>query len=237
MFLATQFQGSLVDFIVIAILILFSLLGLRKGFFNKLLGIIGGIVALILAFSLCKPFATLLQKLFNLQSGLGNAFYKSFAKNESLNVTISTSTQAQEILNAQNILPDFIKNAVISVTKNGSEKTLARLIADVCARIANVAISFVIILVLVKLICFILKLIFAKIEDKHDGVFLTNKILGVVFGFVHCLLIVFVVLFLIDVLPSALFGWLQRTIDKSKFCKFLTNHNFIIPIFKWILGF
>ena len=71
---------------------------------------------------------------------------------------------------------------------------------------------------------------FAKIEDKHDGIFLANKLLGVCLGFFQCLVVIYVIIFLVTVLPSNVMGWLQKIIDQSKICKFLSNYNLFTPI-------
>ena len=84
---------------------------------------------------------------------------------------------------------------------------------------------------------FKLKFAFAKIEDKHDTIFLANKILGICLGFCQCLIGIYVVIFIVTILPSGMMGWLQRIIDQSKICKFLSNYNLLTPVFSLFANF
>lgn len=236
MFLATKFQGSILDLIVVALLIFVSLIGLRQGFVNRLVGVVAGLVALVAAIALCKPFANLLNIAFNMQDGIASSLTKSFAKNESLNVAITDIDQVKNLLDNQNLLPGFIKNAVLKIKDYAGTETLAQILGDVCAKYLVIGISFIILWVVVRVACIFLKFVFARIEDSHPSIFLANKILGVCFGFLQSLIVICAIIFIISLLPANIFGWLQRTIDQSKICLFLSKHNIFAPLFTLLLG-
>lgn len=231
MFLASTIKGGVLDLIVLCLLIFVSLIGLKQGFINRLVGIVAGILSLVIAFTCCKPFANLLNITFNMQNALTGSLSKAFAKNDGFNVTITDIDQVKNLLDNQNLLPSFIKNAVLKINNFAGDKTLAQLLGEVCAKFVVLAISFIILWLLVRLACVLLKFGFAKIEDKHDGIFLANKLLGVCLGFFQCLVVIYVIIFLVTVLPSSIMGWLQNIIDQSKICKFLSNYNLFAPIF------
>jgi len=237
MFLATKLHGSILDLIVVSLLIFVSLIGLRQGFVNRLVGVVAGIVALIVAFSLCKPFASLLNITFNMQESLASSLTRSFAKNESLNVTVTDVEQVKNLLDNQNLLPSFVKNAVLKVTDYAGDNTLSQILGQVCSKYAVIGIAFVILWVVVRLACILLKFVFARIEDNHSSIFLANKILGVCLGFLQCLLVICAIIFVVSMLPTGAFGWLQNTIDQSKICAFISKHNIFAPLFTLMLGF
>ena len=49
--LASQLSGNILDLIDFALLTFFALIGFRQGFVNRIVGVVGGLIALILAFS------------------------------------------------------------------------------------------------------------------------------------------------------------------------------------------
>ncbi len=235
MFLATQFHGGLLDLIVVSIIIFISLIGLKQGFVNRLVGVVAGIIALLFAIALCKPFANLLEIMFGMQSGLTNSISRSFAKNENLNVMVTDIQQVKNLLANQNMLPSFIKDSVLKLVDATKEQTVAQLIGGVCARFATIGFAFIIIWVSIRLLCILLKFVFAKIEDSHPSIFLANKILGISFAFLQSLIVISVILLVVGTLPSSVMGWLQRGIEKSKICKLLYRHNLLAYMFAFMV--
>ncbi len=233
--LASKFSGNVLDFIVVALLIFFALIGLRQGFVNRVVGVIGGIVALILAFSLCKPFSNLLESLFGLNSGLAKLISKAFAGNDALNTKVSDIDQIKQILTDQNI-PSFIRNKLLDSNLVTSDKTIAQMLGATISKYCSAAIAFIILLLSVKLICSLLRFVFTRIEDRFVCVFLANKILGVCFAFLQCLVIIYLFFFVVNILPSGIVGGLQRVVDASKITRFITNKNLFKLVFGAIFG-
>lgn len=229
--LASRFSGNVLDLIVFALLIFFALIGLRQGFINRVVGVVGGLIALILAFSLCKPFASLLESVFGLTTALGKLIARAFEKNDSLNVTLADSEKIGAVLQAENI-PSFIRNALLKSSIVTSDKTIAQMLGSTIAKYCSAAIAFILLLIIVKLSCKLLKFAFAKIEERSVCVFLANKILGVCFAFLQCLIIIYLFFFVVNILPSSFMGWLQDIVEVSKITRFLTGHN----LFSWVFG-
>lgn len=229
--LASKLSGNILDLIVFALLTFFALIGLRQGFVNRIVGVVSGIVALILAFSLCKPFASLLDNLFNLNSALARLISKAFDGNDALNVSIAESEKISQILQEENI-PSFIRRAILNSSLVTSDKTIAQMLGATIAKYCSAAIAFIILLFIVKLSCSLLRFVFAKIEERSICVFLANKILGICFAFLQCLVVIYLFFFVVNILPSSFAGGLQRTVEVSKITRFLTNHN----LFKWVFG-
>lgn len=230
-FLASKLSGNVLDLIVFALLTFFALIGLRQGFVNRIVGVVGGLLALILAFSLCKPFASLLDSLFNLNSGLAKLIAKAFKNNDALNVTVAQSEQVSQILQEENI-PSFIRKAILNSSIVSSDLSIAQMLSQTIAKYCSAAIGFIILLVTVKIACRLLKFAFSKIEERSICIFLANKILGVCFAFLQCLIILYLFFFVVNILPSSFAGGLQRTIEISKITRFLTQHN----LFSWVFG-
>ena len=229
--LASKFSGNVLDLVVFALLTFFALIGLRQGFVNRVVGVVGGLLALILAFSLCKPFANLLDSIFGLNSALAKLITKAFKNSEALNVTVSDSGSLGQILQEENI-PSFIRKAVLNSKFISSNKTIAQMLGATIAKYCSAAIAFILIIIVIKVSCHLLKFAFSKIEDMSACVFLANKILGICFAFLQCLIIIYLFFFVVNILPSSLVGGLQRTVEISKITRFLTTHN----LFKWVFG-
>ncbi len=233
--LASTFSGNVLDFIVVALLIFFALIGLRQGFVNRVVGVVGGIVALILAFSLCKPFSNLLDSLFNLNSKIASLISKAFDGNDALNIKVSDTEQIKQILVEESI-PSFIRNKLLSSSLVQSDKTIAQMLGATIAKYCSAAIAFIVLLIAVKLICLLLRLVFSRIEDRFVCVFLANKILGICFAFLQCLVIIYLFFFVINILPSSIVGGLQRVVEASKITRYLTSHNLFVWVFGAIFG-
>jgi len=131
MFLATTLQGSILDLIVVALLIFFSLVGLRQGFVNRVVGIVAGTISFAIALALCKPFANLLNAMFGMTDSLSASITKFFAKTESYNVVVSDAVEFKQLLKLKDVefLPSFVMDAVVKMANVQKGKTIAQ-IAD-----------------------------------------------------------------------------------------------------------
>lgn len=227
--------GSLVDLVVVALIILFCLIGLYEGFIERFMRTISKILSLVLAFALCKPFASLLNALFSLDKGLGRALGKSFANNDALNVEVASYEELTSSLGG-NGLPGFLKKALKKVWHNGETTTIAKMLGNVVGKYIVIVISFIALIFIVKIACLIIKKILCKVEEKSIPVLFTNKILGVVIGLVESFVFIYLALFVINILPDSFLSDVQNAIDHSGVCKFLTKHNIFSLIFSSMLN-
>ena len=227
------FSGGVLDLILLGFILLLTLIGLRVGFLNKIVGIVSSMAALIASFCFCKPLSSWLDSTFNLNQKISNKTIKYFSK-DPFDKPIFSKDDANAIIKTEK-LPSFVRKGVLKKFSEGD--TLGTLISDVIAKYCSIVIAFLILLVTIKLLCFIVRIIFARIEAKSPAFAVTNKLLGSAFGAVQAVVYIYLFLFVISLLPGSLTSSLTKVINSAKVCSFLTRHNLFAFFFSGVLNF
>lgn len=228
-------SGNVVDLIVVAFILFLTLIGLRQGFIARIVKVVGGLVSFILALLFCKKFSYLLNFLFNLDDGVASGVKKVFKGNEVMSNPVLSGDDIGKTMSDENV-PSFIIKTVKKM-KIADGQSLADVISKVIGGYISIAISFIILLISIRLLCILFKFLFEKIEDKSVSLILANKILGVAFGFLQGVFIVSLVFFIVGVLPNGILQGLHNAVNSSKISKFMTEKNVYNLIFGTILRF
>jgi len=235
-----------VDILIIAIILIFIIIGCVKGFVFSILSIFGGTVNFIISLFLCKPMANFLNSSFNLESALVSNFTEKLSNiSADFNTSLSTfKTQAELNSHINNTINNsslggFTKKILsntINVTPENVAKsnlTLNNIISNSFSTFISIIISFIIVFILIYLILWLISFLSKKANQISDIKF-TDRILGVIFGFFKGLLLVLFIfailsLFNQDGLLSGLFneinnstigGWIYNNV-----CEFM--HKYI----------
>ena len=194
-----------IDVAIIAIVLIFVIIGCVKGFVFSILSIFSSTVNFFISLFLTKPVASLLNAMFGMESSLsGNFAAKLTAMNCGFDVELATfgsqaelSSHVSETINNSNLSgfsKGILNNTVHITTENvaGTTTTLNDIISKSFAAFLTLVVSFVIVFILIYLILWIISTISKKMHKNQD-VRLVDRILGFVFGLTKgFLLIVFV---------------------------------------------
>ena len=220
---------SIVDIILILAIIVFIVIGFKKGFLTKFLSLANSLCGFVFSLLFCKR----LSDVFTFKIW-GDNMTAYFANNFSQKHPELQSTE--DILNALG-LPSFItKNISVDLSPNDFYQSLGRVYASIICAV----ISFLILFIGVSVICFVLKLIVAACRQSKIIHFI-DGVLGVLFYLILTYLGVCILLFALTFVMQAnglqgIQNWVindfQLQSEKWRLSKFLYENNIIGNFFK-----
>ena len=194
-----------IDIVIIAILLIFIIIGCIKGFMFSILSLFGGTVNFFISILLCKPAMNLINAIFGLENALTSSFSASLTNMSFEFDTVLSSFESQSELSSHvsqtinnSSLSSFSKgilnNTVHITTDNvaGSDVTLNKIISSSFATFLTLIISFVIVFLLIYLILWLLSQI-SKKAKKVSGIRITDRIFGIIFGAIKGALVISVI--------------------------------------------
>lgn len=193
--------GIIIDIIIIAILVIFAIIGLKKGLFKSVLSIFSWVVCLAIAIFTAKYVARWINSLYDFSGLIGNGISKSLMKNneffgQSINVYQSGGKDA--LINAipgnvNKLLKQLIK-VVFSNTKvdMSSTNTIASVVGSGLGHIIMVVISAILVFIVLKIaVALLTKLFDSMAKTKIIGGL--NRFLGLVLGLLKgCMIVVII---------------------------------------------
>lgn len=218
--------GLYADLACAAVLVLFLIIGLCKGFVTQLFSFLGSIAALILASLLCGVVVKGLNGAFGLSDGLAATLASKFGSSEWLTFSISEENIRKACTDMA--LPSFIADFAVNQTAGaiGAYENLGDFISYSLANLIISGVTYVALYWLIKLVIFLLKKVFEKLVTL-PGLHAANKILGCVLGLIKGLILVYVLLFFISIIPSGegFFANVKQAVSDSSVALFLSEHN------------
>lgn len=195
-------NGWILDLAFFLILLFGVALGIRKGFISGICRLAGWLFAVAFAIFFCVLFADFLENAFGMTTAISNGLVKQFTKNEALNFDIS-GANLEETLAEANVWK-IVASAIVKGTA-GTDipqgTTLAMLISSVVANWISIAISFVLLILLVRIGAVILDKIFSGLVDSVKPLRIVNHFLGGLLGVLKGGILIFLVL--------AIFHWIS----------------------------
>ena len=194
-----------IDIVIIAVLLIFVIIGCVKGFMFSILSLFGGTVNFFIALLLCKPATTLINSVFGLESALSNTFSSNLTNmSTGFDIVLSSfgsqaelSTHVSETINNSSLSTfskGILNNTVHITTDNvaGTNITLNNIISSSVATFLTIVITFVILFALIYLILWILSSI-SKKARQISGIKITDRIFGIIFGFIKGSLVIILI--------------------------------------------
>jgi len=208
----------IVDLIIGVIIILFLIIGYKKGLVFCLINLATFIVAIVLAFALCSPVAELVKNTTEVDENI-----KAFI--------ISHMPGGEDIdLKANEQLPDPIKNAIddsVASINEAKEKAIDATATEITNNVLR-AICFVAIFFLVKILMWVLKLV-SRIFTKIPVIEQINSLGGMIVGTLEGLIIVYVIFGVIALISPMLTNTaIVDSINGSFFGKMMYNNNVVV---------
>lgn len=216
--------------IVIAILILNAYLGMRAGFIKTVFSIFSMIVALILTLVLSPYLSKTLQQNEKLVTYLSEKSAEVLNLDE---IDDKISQKVEDNFIQKLPLPDSIKE---TLQKNNNADTydtlgvkgfkdyVSHAVASIMINAISFVISFVVLIILLRVLCTVLNII-SKLPILHQ----INKLVGLLAGGIHGLIIVWLLFILLTVFGGTKIGQECFTMmNESSFLSALYNNNLIL---------
>jgi uncharacterized membrane protein required for colicin V production len=208
----------IVDLIIGVIIILFLIIGYKKGLVFCLINLATFIVAIVLAFALCSPVAELVKNTTEIDENM-----KSFI--------VSHMPGGEEIdLKANEQLPEPIRNAIdgsVTSINEAKEKAIDATATEITNNVLK-AICFVAIFFLVKILMLVLKVV-SRIFTKIPVIEQINTLGGMIVGALEGLILVYVIFGVISLISPMLTNKaIVDSINDSFFGKMMYNNNVVV---------
>lgn len=209
-------MGFWIDIIIVAIVVIFAIIGLWKGFLDSLLKFIGSLGALCLAIFGARPVLDFLDGIFHFREPLGNVCVNllggSFDQSL-LDIVLNASTHQTVIdtLNADGLtLVERLMVSIVNGANLDAGLTVGQVLANSLGTILGCIIVGILIFVIVKFIVFLLaKLFDTKEKPALSGI---NRVLGMALGAIKG--VVFVVVAYLVLSLSCMVFPIQPQVDE-----------------------
>lgn len=200
-------SGWVLDLAFFLILILGTALGAYRGFVAGICKLAGKFASVIFAFLFCASFANFLEYCFHLTTGITTGIASSIAKNGAYGVGLLADVSGAELSDAlAQIGIGAIPRWLISLSFKSAElipagTTAAMLIGSILAKWITIVISFILLIMLVRLGVFLLTKFFDSVIGNFAPLRIFNQFLGAILGFLKAGVLIFVILTVCSWLP------------------------------------
>lgn len=193
--------GIIIDIFVIALLVIFALIGLKKGLFKSILSIFSWGVCILIAVLTAKYVAGWINGLYDFSSLIGKNIAQSLTKmdaffGQSVNVYEAAGQDALIKAIPSNV-NSFVKQLIKVVFSNtkvdmSSTDTIGSIVGSSLGHICMIVIAGILVFIILKIATALLTKLFDKMS-KTRVIGGLNKILGLVLGLLKGALVVAVV--------------------------------------------
>lgn len=194
--------GIIVDVVLVLVLLIFALIGIKKGFFKSLLSLFNWVVCLGLSLWLAKYVASWIGNWFNMQNAIAGKISSALVgSNAELGNSVASFGSKDAIMQACANMNFIMKKLIDSIFSANnvdfaSEAPVADIVGSGVARICVLAISAILLFIVIKIVLAILGKLFDNITRiKVLGGL--NRALGFMFGLIKGACIVIIVNFVI----------------------------------------
>lgn len=206
-----------IDLLVLVLMVLSTYLGYKKGFLKTITGVISIILSLVLAVTLYPQMETLIKS---------TPVYETVYENVEKHIAppdVESNKISDYGAGALNLPRNFLKQ--IQKTANDTQVDIAISIAESTANSAVKIVSMLAVFLLARLVLLLIVAI-AGLIKKLPLIGWSDRMLGVLFGFVRGFLVVYLILAVITV--AAQFNsdnFAAKAVKQSEFAKIMYNNN------------
>lgn len=195
-------SGLITDIVIAVVMLIIIAVNLKKGFVRQVIGIIASIGALIVAIAFCKSLAGFVNDKFGWTDSFAAKIFSSFGDKEIFKLGLNEESIRQAV---QTIgLPEFVANLAVKLAEGATDPdaTVGAYLSLLFAKYIVTAGSFVALYIVARIVFgiikhFIVKAVSLPIISQID------KILALVLGILKSLIILYVVIYIVDLLPSS----------------------------------
>lgn len=219
-------SGTILDISIVAIILLFVIVGLCMGFMRSLLSLVRFAGSFAIAFLVRKPCGTMFDKLFKITSKLGETIKLSFVGySPALAETTSNEPAVLKGLVNDTSMSGIVKklcNWAIGSETLSNPSTVVDLVSSKAGTILSQIIAFAVVYIIIRILTLILPKIFKKLTKK-SALGKLDRFLGTLFGLVKGVAVVFVMFFvmsMVSTIPSVT-DQVASITQESKICSVL----------------
>ena len=209
----------IVDIIIILIILGSIFVGMKKGLISCVIDILAVVVAIILAFMLCKPITNIV---------IANTeFDENIKKTITENIPLSdTDFKVDENSNLPKPVIEYINKITTNV--NTSKEDAIETIGNELTKGIITVIVFIAIFIIVRFVLVIIKLV-SKLIEKIPGLKQINKLGGGICGFIEGIIIVYAIFAVISMISPILADTnILQSIYNSNLGAMMYNNNAIL---------
>ena len=203
--------GIVFDVAVIGLLVIFGLIGFKKGFFKSVISMLSTLVVIIISIFCASPLARLLNKFYDFTGLIAKNLCKGIAGMGAFySQPIPEGVSGADLVNnipasTNGFLKKLMSYALNPLSASDVQgATVADIVSGAFASIIMLIVSGILLFILIKIILAIATRVFENItRNRVFGA--TNKVLGLAFGALKGFIIVFifsVVLTFLTVIPA-----------------------------------
>lgn len=214
------------DIIVIALILLSTFLGYKKGLIGVAFKIVSFIIAIIITLILYKPVANIIIEHTTWDETIENTIYEKLSGTK--------IEEGEKIDKDQTDLPGVVVNYIndgIETTVKQAQENISQIIAKNLTQSIIQILTMLIIFTITRLILLFAKVILEAVAEL-PVVKQFNEMGGILYGILRGIILIFVLLAIASfILPMINQTILLECIEHSILTKFLYNHNIILRIF------
>ncbi len=222
-------MAIIIDFIILAIMVICIALGYRKGLIGVAVNILGFFIALLIALILYTPISNFIINNTSIETTLQEAISDTVA---SYVIQSEESTEEETEDNSSKVMADYI-NDFIEEEKQKAQTTEKEIINNVSEKVAIniIKIAVGIIVFIIAKIALIFVKALANIIAKLPIIGQFDKLGGIIYGVLQGLIIIYIILALISLIaPTMGDSALIEAINSSLIGKAMYNNNIILKM-------
>ena len=233
---------AVIDIVVIAVLALFGIIGMIKGFLNTLISFFGNLASIGVAILCAKPVAKFLDSVFGIVSKIGDkiagglANIKPFASNiAAVGDNVLTGAELKEYMPSGSLYERALKLFVedgkeFTMTTETAEQMDTQVVQYIGQRVAGIlaiVIAAIVMFILLRVAILLLAKLFNALS-KNKAIGGLDKAVGLIFGLLKGAILVSLVLGIFYLIANeTVNGW----IENSVVTKWI--YNYICQFIEW----
>jgi uncharacterized membrane protein required for colicin V production len=216
----------IIDIIVVALILLSTFLGYKKGLIGVAFKIVSFIIAIVISLLLYKPVSSIIIEKTDWDDNIESAIYEKIA---GTNVEQGEKIE-EEDTDLPGILVNYINDSVENTVKEAKVNIAQTVSKDLSKNVIQI-ITMIVIFIVARIVLIFAKVLLEAIAELPI-VKQFNEVGGILYGLLRGLFIIFVLLALASVLlPIFNQTAILTYIDQSIITKFLYNNNIILMLF------
>ncbi len=213
-----------VDIGIVAIVALSTFLGYKKGLIGVAFKIISFLIAIILAFVLCKPVSS-----YIMQQTIIDDKIEETIENALSNKQVESPQEQSNTMGIPEVITDYIQKEITNATVQAQNQVATVVAKNVTATAIN-AISFIAIFIILKIVLLVLKL-FSEQLANFPIIKQFNKLGGITYGVLRGFFIIYLLLGIVSfIAPMLAEKMILVTITNSYLGNVFYQHNLLLKL-------
>lgn len=213
-----------VDIGIVAIVALSTFLGYKKGLIGVAFKIISFLIAIILAFVLCKPVSS-----YIMQQTIIDDKIEETIENALSNKQVESPQEQSNTMGIPEVITDYIQKEITNATVQAQNQVATVVAKNVTATAIN-AISFIAIFIILKIVLLVLKL-FSEQLANFPIIKQFNKLGGITYGVLRGFFIIYLLLGIVSFMaPMLVENRVLVTITNSYLGNAFYQHNLLLKL-------